>query len=77
MYMLGQGSNPRTLTNLRMGKHVHKGSVLASEEMKSDQSHLGGGLRKNPSSASQSRGQRVWSVIKSDIPDHPMEDDKY
>ena len=60
-----------------MGKHVHKGSVLASEEMKSDQSHPGGGPRKNPSSASQSRGQRVWSVIKSDIPDHPMEDDKY
>ena len=51
--------------------------MLVSEEMKSDQSHLGGGSRKNPSSANQGRGQKVWSVIKSDIPDQPMEDDKY
>ena len=45
--------------------------------MKSDQSHPGGGSRKNPSSASQSQGQKVWSVIKSDTPNHPMEDDKF
>ena len=51
--------------------------MLASEEVKSDQSHPGGGSRKNPSSASQGRGQRVWSVIKSDTPNHPMEEDKY
>ena len=33
---VGQGPNPRTLSNLRTGKHFHKGSVLVSEEMKSD-----------------------------------------
>ena len=51
--------------------------MLVSEEMKSDQSHPGGGPRKNPSSTRQSRGQRVWSAIKSDTPDHSMEEDKY
>ena len=51
--------------------------MLVSEEMKSDQSHPEGGLRKNPSSANQGRGQKVWSVIKSDTPDHSMEEDKY
>ena len=50
--------------------------MLASEEMKSDQSHLGGGWRKNLSSARQGRGQRVWSVIKSNTLDYPMENDK-
>ena len=48
-----------------------------SEEMKSDQSHLEGGLRKNPFLARQGRGQRVWPAIKSDTPDHSMEEDKY
>ena len=51
--------------------------MLASGEIKSDQSHPGGGPRKNPSSASQGRGQRVWSVIKNDTPDHPIKEDKY
>ena len=51
--------------------------MLVSEEMKSDQSHLVGVSRKNPSSARQGQGQMVWSAIKSDIPDHSMEDDKY
>ena len=73
MYMLGQGPNPR----IEDKKTRPQGSVLASEEVKSDQSHPGGGSRKNPSSASQGRGQRVWSVIKSDTPNHPMEEDKY
>ena len=49
MYMFGQGPNPRTEDK----KTRPLGSVLASEEVKSDQSHLGGGSRKNPSSASQ------------------------
>ena len=75
MYMLGQEPNPRTLNNLRTRKHFHKAPV--SEEMKSDQSHLRGGSRKNPSSARQDRGGRVWSAIKSDIPNHSMEEDKY
>ena len=51
--------------------------MLVSEEVKSDQSHLWGGPRKNPSSAKQGRGQKVWPVIKSDTPDHSMEEDKY
>ena len=51
--------------------------MLASEEIKSDQNHPGGGPRKSPSLANQGRGQRVWSIIKCDTPDHPMEDDKY
>ena len=33
--------------------------------------------RKNSSSARQGRGQREWAAIKSDTPDHSMEDDKY
>ena len=43
--------------------------------MKSDQSHPGGGPRKKSSSASQDRGQRVWFSIKSDTPDHSLEED--
>ena len=77
MYILGQGPNPRTLNNLRMGKTLLEGSVLVSEEMKSDQSHLRSGPRKNPSSARQDQGQRVWSAIKNDISNHSMEEDKY
>ena len=37
----------------------------------------GPSLRKNSSSARQGRGQREWAAIKSDTPDHSMEDDKY
>ena len=51
--------------------------MLASEEIKSDQSHPEGGPRKNPSSVRQGRGKRVWFAIKSDTPDHSMEEDKY
>ena len=51
--------------------------MLVSEEMKSDQSHLRGDSRKNPFSARQGREQRVWSVIKSNTPNHSIEDDKY
>ena len=51
--------------------------MLVSEEMNSDQSHPKDGLRKNPSLARQGRGERVWSVIKSNIPDHSMDEDKY
>ena len=40
--------------------------------MKSDQSHPEGGPKKNPSTASQGRGQRVWYAIKSDTPYHSM-----
>ena len=77
MYILDQGPNLKTLNNLRMGKTLLEGFVLVSEEMKSDQSHPESGPRKNPSSARQSRGQRVWSAIKSDVSDHSMEEDKY
>ena len=49
--------------------------MLVSEEMKSDQSHPGGGSRKNPSSTKQGRGQRVLSTIKRDTPDHSLEED--
>ena len=51
--------------------------MLVSEEMKSDQSHPGGGPRKNPSSAKQGREGRVRSATKSNTPDHSMEEDKY
>ena len=51
--------------------------MLLSEEMKSDQSHPGGGPRKNPSSAKQGRGGKVWFAIKRNTPDHSMELDKY
>ena len=32
---------------------------------------------RNPFSAEQSRGQRVWSTIKGNVLDHSMNDDKY
>ena len=51
--------------------------MLESEEVKSDQSHLLGGPRKNPSLAKQGRGQKVWPIIKSDTLNRSMEKDKY
>ena len=36
-----------------------------------------GGPMRNASSARQSRGQRMWSAIKSNIPDYSMDKDKY
>ena len=77
MYILGQGPNPRTLNNLRMGKTLLEGSVLVSEEMTFDQSHPESGPRKNPSSVRQGRGKRVWFAIKSDTPDYSMKENKY
>ena len=50
--------------------------MLIREETKSDQIHSGDGPRKNSSSAGQGRGQRARSAIKSNIPDHSMEDDE-
>ena len=37
----------------------------------------GGDLRRNASSAKQSRGQKVRSNIKSNIPDNSTDKDKY
>ena len=39
-------------------KTLMKGSALVREGMESDQNHLGSGLRKNPSSAMRSRGEK-------------------
>ena len=36
-----------------------------------------GGLRENSSSTEQSRGQRMWFAIKSNILDRSMSEDKY
>ena len=36
-----------------------------------------GGPRRNATSTMQSRGQKVWSAIKSNISDHSMDEDKY
>ena len=34
-------------------------------------------LRRNASSAEQSRGQKVWFAIKSNVPDNSIDKDKY
>ena len=34
-------------------------------------------LRRNASSAEQSRGQKVRSAIKSNVPDNSIDEDKY
>ena len=57
-------------------KHFRKGSMLISEGMKSNRNHPRSNLRNHPPSARQCRGENVWSAIKSDIPDHSMEQDK-
>ena len=44
--------------------------------MESNRNHPGSGSRKNLSSARQCREEKVWSAIKSDTPDHSMEQDK-
>ena len=44
--------------------------------MESNWNHPGSGSGENPSSASQCRGEKEWSVIKSDTPDHSVEHDK-
>ena len=36
-----------------------------------------GGPRRNTSSAEQSRGQKVWSDTKSNIPGDSTDEDKY
>ena len=41
--------------------------------MESNRNHPGSGSRKNLSSARQCREEKVWSAIKSDTPDHSME----
>ena len=43
--------------------------------MKSNWNHPEGGPRKNTFSARQGREGRVRSAIKSNIPDHSMEED--
>ena len=35
------------------------------------------GPRRNSSSAKQSRGQKMQSAIKSNVPDHSTDEDKY
>ena len=87
MGVKGQGAHIYVYVGLRAQSEDFKqfedkktlplGSVLMSEEMRFDQSHPGSGPRKNPSSTRQGRGQKVWYAIKSDIPNHSMEDDKY
>ena len=37
----------------------------------------GGDSRRNASSAEQSQGQKVWSNIKSNVPDNSIDEDKY
>ena len=74
--MLGQGPNPRTRGRLRTRKTLQKGSTLVREGMEFNRNHPRSGLRKNPSSARQCREENVWLVIKSDTPDHSMEQDK-
>ena len=76
MHMLGQGPNPRTRGRPRTRKTLPKGSTLVREGMEFNRNHPGRGLRKNPSSARQCREENVWLVIKSDTPDHSMEQDK-
>ena len=36
-----------------------------------------GGPRRNASSVRQSRGQRMWFAIKSNVADYSMDKDKY
>ena len=37
----------------------------------------GGDPRRNASSVEQSRGQKVWSDIKNNVPDNSTDEDKY
>ena len=77
VHMLDQRPNPRTRDSPKTRKTLPKGSVLVSEGMESNRNHPGSGSRKNPSSARQCRGEKGWSVIKSDTSDHFVEQDKY
>ena len=77
VHMLDQGPNPRTRDSPKTRKTLPKGSVLVSEGMESNRNHPGSGSRKNPSSARQCQGEKGWFVIKSDTPDHSVEQDKY
>ena len=73
VHMLEQGPNPRTRDSSKTRKTLPKGSVLVNEGMESNWNHPGSGSRKNPSSARQCRGEKGWSVIKSDTSDHSVE----
>ena len=74
---VGSRAQSEDFKQLEDRKTLPLGSVLISEEMKFNQNHPRSGPRKNPSSTRQGRGQKVWSAIESDIPNHSMEDDKY
>ena len=77
VHMLDQGPNPRTRDSPKTRKTLPKGSVLVSEGMESNRNHPVSGSRKNPSSVRQCRGEKEWSAIKSNTPDHSVEQDKY
>ena len=69
--------SPRTRDSSRTRKTLSKGSGLVSEGMESNRNHSRSGLRKSPSSARQCQGEKGWSAIKSDTPDHSVEQEKY
>ena len=53
---IGPGTQSEDIKQPEDGQTPSEGYVLISEEMKSDQSHPGGGPRKNLSLARQGRG---------------------
>ena len=51
--------------------------MLVGKKVKSDHDRPGWGSRRNVTSDEQSQGQKMWSTIKSNIPDHSTDEDKY
>ena len=51
--------------------------MLVGKKVRHDHDRPRWGPRRNVTSAEQSRGQKMWSAIKSNIPDHSMDKDKY
>ena len=69
--------NPRTRDSPRIRKTLPKSSALVSEGMESNRNHSESSSRKSPSLARQCRGEKGWPTIKSDTPNHSVEQDKY
>ena len=51
--------------------------MLVGKRVRSSHDRPGGGPRRNVTSAEQSRGWKMWSAIKSNIPERPIDKDKY
>ena len=51
--------------------------MLLGKRVRSNHDRPGRGPRRNVTLVEQSRGRKMWSAIKSNIPDRSMDKDKY